>query len=370
MNILKKILHIVLGLATGASFVICAIPRAVELAGTSASFFAFEGLLFLHVIPVVLVYYLVIMLHEAGHLVAGLLSGYSFVSYRVFSFTLIKLNGKLQIKRYSLAGTAGQCLLKPPVWTEKGIPVRLYNLGGILMNAICFAVSLPFCFLVPVQTLGGMLILSFAVMNGLTFLMNGIPMTNNDGDNVLHLEKDFDAVRAFWAQMMGNAMLAEGVALKDFPDDLYAVSENADLTNPLIATSLAYQAQIPLFHHRFEESDAAIASALEKAGQSLPAVIRVLFVNERIWFELMHENRKDVLDAFRTKEYCKYQKAMKGMPSILRVQYTQALADKSSNKAQKCRKQFEVIAKGYPYQQEIDDERSLMDLAEEHLFSF
>ena len=52
-----------------------------------------------------------IVIHEAGHLVFGRLTGYEFVSFRIGSFMWIKEEGKLKLKRYSLAGTGGQCLM-------------------------------------------------------------------------------------------------------------------------------------------------------------------------------------------------------------------------------------------------------------------
>lgn len=56
-----------------------------------------------------------ILIHEGGHLIFGLISGYGFVSFRVGSLMLLKgENGRLSFKRYFLAGTAGQCLMSPP----------------------------------------------------------------------------------------------------------------------------------------------------------------------------------------------------------------------------------------------------------------
>lgn len=78
--------------------------------------------------------YLQIILHEGGHLVCGLLSGYRFVSFRIGSWMLQKENGKLCLHRYTLAGTGGQCLLAPPEMTNGKMPYQLYNLGGVLMN--------------------------------------------------------------------------------------------------------------------------------------------------------------------------------------------------------------------------------------------
>lgn len=77
--------------------------------------------------------------HEAGHLVAGLLSGYRFSSFRIGNFMLVKENEKMKCKRLSLAGTGGQCLMIPPDMIDGKIPFVLYNLGGSLMNLVMAA---------------------------------------------------------------------------------------------------------------------------------------------------------------------------------------------------------------------------------------
>ena len=77
-----------------------------------------------------------LMIHEAGHLVFGLLSGYKFSSFRIFSFMWIKEGEKIKLRRLSIAGTGGQCLMSPPDMVDGRIPLVLYNLGGSLMNMI------------------------------------------------------------------------------------------------------------------------------------------------------------------------------------------------------------------------------------------
>ena len=57
-----------------------------------------------------------IVLHEGGHLLFGLLSGYRFVSFRIFNWTLIRQEGKFRLKRFGIAGTGGQCLMFPSLW--------------------------------------------------------------------------------------------------------------------------------------------------------------------------------------------------------------------------------------------------------------
>lgn len=77
-----------------------------------------------------------IIIHESGHLVFGLFTGYKFSSFRIFSFMWVKENGKVRLRRLSIAGTGGQCLMSPPDMVEGRIPVVLYNLGGSFMNIL------------------------------------------------------------------------------------------------------------------------------------------------------------------------------------------------------------------------------------------
>lgn len=66
------------------------------------------------IVAAVVAYFICVIVHEAGHLVCGLLTGYGFVSFRIFSFTFIREAGRLRVKRFAIAGTGGQCLLSPP----------------------------------------------------------------------------------------------------------------------------------------------------------------------------------------------------------------------------------------------------------------
>ena len=55
------------------------------------------------------------ILHESGHLIAGLLTGYEYVSFRIGSLVWIKgKDNKLHLKKMKIKGTAGQCLMSPP----------------------------------------------------------------------------------------------------------------------------------------------------------------------------------------------------------------------------------------------------------------
>ena len=93
-------------------------------------------------IAVLIAFILHIILHEGGHLVTGLLTGYRFVSFRFLNFTLINKDGRLQWRNFELAGTGGQCLMAPPDKPLEEINTRWYNAGGVLANILIVLLSL------------------------------------------------------------------------------------------------------------------------------------------------------------------------------------------------------------------------------------
>lgn len=117
---------------------------------------AFDGMHWFTLILVIcLAFYIAlpiqILVHEGGHLLFGLLTGYRFVSFRLFSLVLTRSNGHLKLKRYALCGTAGQCLMLPPILNHHQHPYLLYNLGGIILNLASSFIMLLCLVVLPVN---------------------------------------------------------------------------------------------------------------------------------------------------------------------------------------------------------------------------
>ena len=137
--------------------------------------------------------YVQMVLHETGHLLAGLLSGYRFVSFRIGSLILVKGKNGFYLTRFSLPGTGGQCLLRPPAYVKKevGFPVFWYNLGGVIANVVVSGIGIAllcssttkffFVFGICLAGCGFLLILT----NGIPLKLGGI---SNDGYNALSLK--------------------------------------------------------------------------------------------------------------------------------------------------------------------------------------
>ena len=131
----------------------------------------------------VIAFILHIIVHEAGHLFFGFLSGYKFISFRVFDFKIIKdENGKLKIRYERLAGTGGQCLMRAPEYVEGKFKYKLYLLGGVIFNIVLSIVS--WLILPSYYTL------LFALIGFALAFLNLIPMGFNDGMTFYHASKD------------------------------------------------------------------------------------------------------------------------------------------------------------------------------------
>ena len=312
--------------------------------------------------------YLQLIIHEAGHLVFGLLSGYRFSSFRIGSFMLLKENDKFVIKKLTLAGTGGQCLMVPPPMQDGRIPVILFNLGGSIMNLIASAIFLIVYLLIPSGTIISFICLIMVLIGVAIALMNGIPLrlgtVDNDGYNALSLGKNPDAMRAFWLQLKVNEQIAKGVRLKDMPDEWFTVPTDEAMHNSMVAAQGVFATNRLMDQQRFEEADQLIAHLLA-IDSGIIGLHRSLMICDRMYCEMISNNRKEILDEMLTKEQTNFMKAMKKFPSIIRTEYVYSLlALKDETSAKKARALFEKVAKTYPYPSDIQSERELIEIVD------
>ena len=181
------------------------------------------------------------VIHEAGHLVFGLATGYQFSSFRIFSWMWVKENGKLHFKRLSIAGTGGQCLMAPPELKDGKMPFLLYNFGGAIMNLIASAVFFGISLLLPSSSLLVLLFQVLALIGAAFAAMNGVPLrlgpVDNDGCNALSMMRSSEAVRAFYIQLKANELISKGTRLKDMPAEWFVVPGDEAMRNSIVAST-------------------------------------------------------------------------------------------------------------------------------------
>ncbi len=307
--------------------------------------------------------------HEAGHLVFGLMTGYQFSSFRIMSFLWMKEGGRLRLRRISIAGTGGQCLMLPPEPVDGKMPVFLYNLGGSFGNLMVSVIALGLSLVWDEHSLLSVWLMMFTLIGIALALMNGIPMrmgaVDNDGYNAFSLRRSKEAQRAFRIQMKVSEQTANGVRLKDMPEEWFVVPSDEAMKNSMVAAMGVFACNRLVDAHRFGEADRLMAHLLA-LDSGIVGIHRDLMVCDRIYIELICQNRKEVLDGLLTKEQKKFMKSMKSFPSVIRTEYACALlGGQDRAKAGACKALFEKCAKTYPYPGDIQSERELMEIVED-----
>ena len=303
--------------------------------------------------------YLHICLHETGHMIFGLLTGYRFQSIRFGSLMIFNSDKGLKLARYALAGTGGQCIMLPPDTDDEHLPVKLYNLGGIIANLFLSIIS----FLLYLATKNNPLMAGFFAISALTgiylIVLNGVPLyaLSNDGYNTMVLSRDAKSRRAFRISLLTTGALAENRWLTDLPEDWFAwqYSDNETALSISMGVTRIYWL---LYNDQIGEAAKLTDTLLEKA-ENLTAIHETQCWNERIYCAVMLGDNEKARETMKQRE--KSFKAMAKTPSIQRMlasYYRHALNDEE--KAAKAEAAFEKLAERYPYASEIAAERKLM----------
>lgn len=283
----------------------------------------------LKLLILVAAFYVQTIIHELGHLVAGLISGYRFASFRIGSLMIVKSNGKLKIKKHSLAGTGGQCLMIPPPMVDGKLPVVFYNLGGALMNFL----TLPICifwirFCIGAPWLHAICVCMF-VSGLISTFINGIPlklgMINNDGSNARELYKNEEAMRAFHNQFQIVAETANGVRLKDMPQEWFFMPSEKGMKNSITVSSAVFLENRLMDAGRLYDAKELIDKLLG-SETALIGLHKNLLIGDKITIELLRGGDLELVEKlYRTQEFQTLAKQMKNSITLVRIEYAYAL---------------------------------------------
>ena len=181
-----------------------------------------------------------IIIHELVHLIFGFISGYSFSSFRVGSLVCFKEDKRL---RFKISGSLieGQCLMTPDPEKFKFV---LYNLGGGIFNIIFLILFLILFITIPRDSFWSIQLIMAIVINFFIALSNLFPIRYlaNDGANVREALKCEEAARGLHTMFLVNSEAMEGRRYRDFSEDMFKISENADRDNYLIAYIIMLEA--------------------------------------------------------------------------------------------------------------------------------
>lgn len=294
-----------------------------------------------------------ILLHEAGHLLGGLCSGYRFVSYRVGKTIWMRRDGRLVRGRYTVAGTGGQCLMAPPGSPYGPFPYILYNAAGGLANLAAGAL-LALAGLACPPSLPRFLLLGAALTSGVTAVLNLLPMGGNDGANIASLRRSEDARRALWVTLAANAFLTEGGAARALPADWLAFPPPDSDTEALVLGVHALRAEKLL-----DDGDLSGAAALTRllldSCPRLWPVQKSELQCQLLLLTLILDGPGPDANALCGPALQKYIRATAGYPARQCLLYALAvLRDGDGTAARRARAALAAIGPEYPHPAEIE----------------
>lgn len=228
-------------------------------------------------VSMIVSFIVLVPIHELGHLICGLLTGYKFVSFRIFNYTISKINGKLKVKKFAVAGTGGQCLLTPPDLPLEDIPTGWYNFGGIFANLIVLVIALPF-FLLDLNPFFAEALGVFVAVDAIMIMLNGIPMmangVGNDGYNMKLLKKNLLSKQGIVNQLRANALIQNGVPPKDMPDEFFMNMSEIDYSNALeVSIPLMYSSRL-VDEMKYEEALTCLELLYSNKKEIMPLYVK------------------------------------------------------------------------------------------------
>lgn len=300
--------------------------------------------------------------HELGHLIFGLLTGYRFISFRIFSFMLVKSEGKWAIRRMSVPGTVGQCLMAPPEKKNGKFPFVLYNLGGILFCGILSLIPMIIG-LLGQNSEFRMLFFIFGFVSFVMNLLNAIPTNGksmlNDATNLKMALASDVAKRAFWNQLEYAALNAQNVSSADMPEELFFIPDPKELSNPVIFWEILAAVDRAEATGEYEKAWETACFALDHAPFIAPLFKSVLQMETVYLGSILGK------DPERTEEYFEQiQKApsLKAFAAFHRASYAYLLLVKrDTQSAEGILPELRKKIKNAPYRAEADFEQKQLD---------
>ncbi len=153
---------------------------------------------FLYILFMIVGIFIFLIVHELGHLLFGLLSGYEFISFQFFTNIIFKdTDGKIRTEKRKNRAVLGQCIMKYP--KKKNYNVIMYHVGGGILNLTFGLIFIVLYILYPNGFLGA-IFMAFASVNLLFMVTNLFPLnypTTNDGYNIYRYIKNKDVNKLY-----------------------------------------------------------------------------------------------------------------------------------------------------------------------------
>ena len=300
--------------------------------------------------------------HELGHLVSGLIHGCQFISFRIASRILMRdETGRLGWKRRPLRGV--KCLMLPPQ-DSSGFPWVRYQLSGlvaILLVSIPLAIGLQFVFVGWLRAVLG----SFVAASLVDVYFKAVPLQDNEGANdgmkALELWRHPSSRAAEWKYLKISA-LALNSRLKDMPEQLFEVDDEAVHNGTIGADALVLRELWAMDRHDFDEADRQLEK-IRKGNCPISRRHKQLMMCDQVCIDCLMGRFSEITDTGLKK----YMRIYDDYPPVLRTNYLIALYRNDLPAQQKIIERIKAHVWNLQFPMALKSESEIMDAAQQLL---
>ncbi len=333
-------------------------------------------LTFLRAISYFLIFFLAVhasywfqaLIHELGHLVFGLLSGYRLSYFQLFGFRIKRRNGCLSIMRRGSKRDPIQCIMVPPETNYKTIPVRLFLLGGFIMNILFILIFSGAAFHFPGMSLPRFLFLQYVFISTLYVLIYAMPIrlsgSRTDTYNALTIPTDYRSRCAYFIpRLIVNSMI-KGLRLRDMPEEWFYLPTQSEMFSTMHSRLCSYYVDWLIERGKYTEADEAIDYIYSLDDyRIINAYTTMLFCN-KIFLILVHTKKYEQLKTFYSDAQKDRMIRYGSMSTVKRTLYIIALLyEKDKEKAAYLKSVF-LASKSQFNPIEYESEMELIEIAE------
>ncbi|NLD17444.1 MAG: biotin--[acetyl-CoA-carboxylase] ligase [Tissierellia bacterium] len=300
-----------------------------------------------------------IIIHEFGHLVTGLISGYKFGFFRIWKYAISFDEGKMKIKNFHIPGSLGQCVMAPPEKVNGDFPYLLYNLGGIIFNGLFSILSLVLVFVIPINLLSTFLLALGFVGLYLTFV-NGYPFEHipNDGTNIKSLKRSDDSKEAFYNALLLTKMYMDENPNKKAIKEIVKKENYQDFNEPLVQNVISEN--ISLYIDDGELLKALEFSEFMLKQKNMTSILRNLILIDKASLHLLLGHTNEIEKLKNDTGFIKYVKSS-GQGEIERYKYMYyTLHEKNEEKAKIALKNYKTLSADHLFGNHVDYDEKLI----------
>lgn len=314
------------------------------------------AVIFLSIYLVVMIH---IIFHEAGHMIGGFITGYRFLYFRIGSTTLVRTDNRFKIRKLTVPGTGGQCIMVPPEMKDGDYPVVIYNLGGGLMNIILSLVAVIIIKTYSLNPVALGFLEIFAIVGIYIGIVNLVPLKviSNDGANIFYLKNDLEERTALHRILNDEEDIINGKEVEENSKNI----DEVDISKTFIQGIFINRMEDRFYKMEFEEAKSIGEKLLAKAKMNMTYEFMVKTTLSTIYLiegsvELAEELMKDK----KLKKYLKNK-------DVLHVEILNYARDRilEGKDGKKIRKRVEKMEDKYIYPSHIKAAFEIMEKIDE-----